>query len=276
MHCQLRVGLLTGMLIAPSWAMCQEPALRLGEVRRVTRQPDGRVEQRKGDLLADARRRELRLESQDASDFAIPFESLRALHVEKDRKNYLTVFYDDPAGRTRFETLRLEGRALSTTADVLERQTGLVVDRTGERHSFLGIPIRAAMGEQVSIVDRSGVSVRGTLAELSLESVTLISEAGYASVVDAASVDRIRLARSKSRSARKGFSSGFAMGAALCGVSAALLSHASGGGVDAAVLEAAAICGAIHGGIGAALGAAFPSRGYRQRRDVYVAPQETR
>jgi hypothetical protein len=272
MDCRLRVGLLAGLLLAPSLAIAQDPAIPLGEARRITRQADGGVEQTKGDLLADLARKELRLNGQDGSGFTISFESLRALHVEKDGKHYLTIFYEDAVQGARFETVRLDQRALMPAADILQRQTGLAVDRTAGRHSFLGIPIRAAIGEEVSIVDRSGASLGGTLAGLSATSLALMSDTGQTRFFDAASLQRIRLVRSRGRAARKGFSAGFVTGAALCGVTAALVSHAFGGGVGADVFKAAGVCGAVHGGIGAAAGAAFPSYDYRQRRDVYAAP----
>ena len=126
---------------------------------------------------------------------------------------YLTFHYSDVAGEPAFETIRLlsEPDALSAL-DALERDTGLTFDRTLATRSFLGIPIRAAIGARVAVTDQGGQATKGTITQVSASSLALDESAGVARVFDQTSLRGIRLLYSPKHDALVGLGTGTAVG----------------------------------------------------------------
>jgi outer membrane lipoprotein SlyB len=179
----------------------------------------------------------------------------------KKTKDYLTIHYSDGDGRARFETVRLAATDIALALEQLERDTRLTVERTPARHSFLGIPIRAAIGDRVLVSDANGATAEGTITELSASGLVLDGSA----IFDEASVNTIRLARSPGRDATRGFGFGTLAGGILGG----LLVKAVGGDAKSAA-QGAAIAGMFLGGVSGAVSGASASYRFRASRDVYL------
>jgi hypothetical protein len=268
-----------GQTIAPEATRltAQNAESRFADARRIIRKAGGRVEEAKGLLISDPQDKELRFDTGVQAAFAVPYDRINAMHYEKsvdssrwgwpltDTKYYLTIHYADSAGRATFETIRLHERDVPLALDALERDSGLTIDRTLAKQSFLGIPIRAAIGDRVTVTDRTGKDTEGTITELSTSSLSLDGSRGARRVFGAASVKTIRLTRSPGYDALRGLGIGALIGA-ISGVLVARL----GGGDASDTAQAAAIMGALFGGVGAALGAVSPSYRFRATRDVYL------
>jgi hypothetical protein len=251
--------------------------LRAADAHRITRGAGGRVEEASGLLVSDPRRRYLWFEVDDETTFWVSYDRIAAMHHEtavepskwgwplKVTKYYVTIHYADSEGRLAFETLRLSEHDTPVTLGTLETHTGVRIDRTLARASFLGIPIRAAIGDRVTITDHSGQTSEGTIMALSASSIALDGSTGVR-VFDRATVSRISHRRSRGRDAAKGFAIGAVIGAVTGGVAGRGL-----GGDGTAAFEGAALFGAAWGGMGALLSVAIPSYRFRATRDVYLA-----
>jgi hypothetical protein len=245
---------------------------RFADARRVTPKGGGRVEEAKGLFVSDPKDKELRFEVGGQLAFAVPFDRITAMHYEnavepskwgwplKDTKDYLTIHYTDGAGRAAFETVRFSARDVPPMLDALETHAGFKIDRTLAKQSFLGIPIRAAIGDRVTVTDQTGYNIEGTITELSASSLALDG-----STVDGASVKTIRLRRSPGHDALRGFG----IGAVVGGIPGGLMGGALGGDARSA-FESAAILGALVGGINAVLSGATASYRFRAVRDIYL------
>lgn len=246
---------------------------RFADARRVTPKGDGRVEEAKGLLVWDPQAKELRFEVGAQPAFAVPFDRISAMHYEKavdpskwgwplkDTKCYLTVHYADRAGRAAFETVRLSERDVAPVLDALETAAGLKIDNTPARRSFLGIPIRAAIGDWVRVTDQTGQDTEGTITELSASSLTLDGS----TVFDGVSVKKITRTRSPGHDALRGFG----VGAVIGGITGGLAGRALGGDARSA-FEVAAIFGGFLGGVSALISGATASYRFRATRDIYL------
>jgi hypothetical protein len=263
-----------GQILAPDATRRTAPnaGSRFADARRVIPKGGGRVEEFKGLLVLDPEDKELRFNEGVQPSFTVSYESITALHYEKavepskwgwplkDTKEYLTIHYADSAGRPAFETVRLSAPDVRPLLDALETHTGLKIDRTLAKQSFLGIPIRAAIGDRVMVTDQAGNDTEGALTQLSASSLALDG-----SVFDGSSVKTIRRTRSRGHDALRGFGYGAVIG----GIAGGLLV----GAVDRdarSAFEAAAILGGFVGGISAVVSGASASYRFRSTRDVYL------
>ncbi len=250
---------------------------RFADARRITRKRGGRVEEAKGLLVSDSQAKEVRFEVGVQAAFAVPYDRITALHYEKavgpskwgwplkETKYYLTIHYADTAGRATFETLGLSEGDVSLVLDALETGAGLKIDRTLAKQSFLGIPIRAAIGDRVTVTDQTGQNIEGTITELSAASLALDGSTAGRRVFDGLGVKRVRLTRSRGHDALRGLG----VGALTGGILGGFVGRGLGGDARSAV-QGAAFLGPIDGGIGALLWAVFPSYRFRATGDVYL------
>ena len=266
--------------IAPDGASrnVQKADLRAVEGRHVSQKGSGRVEERKGWLVLDPEARQLRFEV-DRQAFAVAYDRITALHYEKsqeaskwgwplkDEKHYMIVHYADPEGKAAYETVTVSRRDVSWVLDRLERDTGLAIDRTLARRSFLGIPMRATIGDQVVVTDEIGNALEGTITELSTSALAVEGSTGTRHVFDGQSVNTIKRTRSRGRDALRGFAIG-----AITGAIAGGLAGYGIAGDAISVFQGAAVMGAFTGGIGALASAVAPSYRQRATRDIYQKP----
>ena len=153
---------------APTPAVAQGAESRFADVRRVVRKPGGHVKRAHGWMISDPDGREVRFEGRNRAGFKVPYESITSIHVEsvvgswplREWTDYVTLHYVDSSGRDTFETLRLSGSDHGPLLATLERDTGHKIDRTTGRWSFPGIPVRAAIGDRVTVTDSSGQTER--------------------------------------------------------------------------------------------------------------------
>jgi hypothetical protein len=254
----------------------QNVDLRAVEGHRVSPQGGGRVEEREGWLVLDSQARQFRLEV-GLQVFTIAYDRITALHSEtsreaskwgwplKNTKHYMTIHYADADGNAAFETVSLSGRDISWVLDAVEKDAGLSIDRALARRSFLGIPIRAAIGDFVLVTDEIGNAVEGTITELSASTLAVEGPTGARQVFNGSSVSTITRTRSPGRDAGRGLMIWGSIGAVIGG----LFGHAMGG--DAlSTFQGAAMLGAIHGSMGALVAAAVPSYRHRATRDIYL------
>jgi hypothetical protein len=251
----------------------QNAESRFADARRVTPMGGGRVEEAKGLLVMDPQAKEIRFEVGAQPAFAVPYDRITAMHYEKavdpskwgwplkDTRCYLIIHYADPAGRAAFETVRFSERDVPSVLDALETAAGLKVDHTLARRSFLGIPIRAAIGDWVRVTDQAGQNTEGNITELSASSLTLEGS----TVFDGVSVKKITRTRSPGRDALRGFGSGAVIG----GIAGGLMARALGGDARS-TFQVAAIYGAFLGGVGALVSGATASYRFRATRDIYL------
>ena len=253
---------------------------RFADARRVIRQEGGRVKEVGGLLVLDPGPKELRFEVDGQASFAVAYDRITAMHYEmaneaskwgwplKDTKYYVTIHYADADRRTWFETVCVDKDDVPPALDMLEAGTGIRIERTNARRSFLGIPIRAAIGDRVTVTDRTGQATEGTITALSASSLALDVWAGTRAF-DRESVSRIRLTRSRGRDVRKEFGTGFAIGAVAGGIAGGWVARAFGGSIVDA-FQGAAVIGGMTGAIGALAAAASPSYRFRTTREVYL------
>ena len=245
---------------------------RVADARRVTLKGGGRVEEVKGVCVSDPRDKQLRFEADGQIVFALPFDRITAMHYEtavepskwgwplKTTKNYLAIHYADSTGRAAFETVRLSARDVTAMLNALETHAGRKIDRSLARQSFLGIPIRAAIGDRVTVTDLAGYVTEGTVTNLSASSLALDG-----STIEGVSVRTVRLRRSRGHDALRGFGFGFLVGGAFGALAGSAL-----GGDSHSAMEGAAIVGTYLGGVGAVVSAAVASYRFRAARDVYL------
>jgi outer membrane lipoprotein SlyB len=204
--------------------------------------------------------------------FAVDYPRFTAIHYEESReaskwgwpikntRHYLTIHHLDRDGQAAFETFHLGGEDVAWVVDALQKETGLQIDHTLPKRSFLGIPIRAAIGDHVVVTDKMGNAVAGTITELSPSTLAV---AGYA--FDSTNVHSIKRTRSRGRDALRWF----AIGAITGGPVGALAGYVLGGAAGA--FQVGAILGAYSGGVGAGSSAIMPSYNQRARRDIYLS-----
>jgi hypothetical protein len=244
------------------------------DVRRVVRKVGGHVEEAKGQFVSDPQAKEVRFEVGDRATFAIPYDRITAMHIEEAvesstlrgrlTKDYLTLHYADTSGQTRFETVRLSKRDVQPALAALETDTGLTIDRTPAKQSFLGIPIRVAIGDRVRVTDQTGRTTKGTITQLSDSALTLDGLTAVPRVFDEASVKKIRLPYSPGPDARLGFGIGVFSG----GLAGALVSHGDLGAILYGATKIGAPLGVIATGVIVATGAALHP--FDKSKDVYL------
>ena len=183
-------------LVASAWpegAHGQTAALRSTHVRRLAGggAAPGSVQaatissEPKGFLVSDPVGRAGRVRTAAPDGFDARYDRITGLHYEdgakhpgrlfnKDVEFYLTIHHSDDAGRQLVSTVRLNEADVASTLQRLEADTGLTVDRTEARRSFLGLPIRVAVGDSVSIIDITGKQTKGRLAALSESSLAVV------------------------------------------------------------------------------------------------------
>jgi hypothetical protein len=192
--------------------------------RLLARKGGDRLDQPKGFLASDPAAGRIRFEGHHPDAFDVGYDQITSVHYEHGAKHpgglfnkglefYLTIHHAADAGAQRASTVRLDEDDVSSTIERLEADTGLKVDRTEAKRSFLGLPIRVAVGDRVSITDVTGRKLKGRIATLSDSSLGLDGSGGAARVFDNASVARVRLRFSPGRSALRGFLAGAGPGA---------------------------------------------------------------
>lgn len=137
--------------------------------------------------------------------------------------------YVDSGGRDTFETLRLSGSDPRPLLATLERDTGQKIDHSTGKWSFPGIPVRAAIGDRVTVTDSSGQTSKGRIMHLTRSAITLDGPRGASRGFAQADVRRIKLSHSMRRDALMGFSKGALLSAAVIGLPAVALGGAVGG-----------------------------------------------
>jgi hypothetical protein len=150
----------------------------------------------RGALTSDVSARQVRFETSGRVLLAVPFDRLVSLHYEESKYPvrffgrvgwFLTIHYVRDAGEPAFALLRLSRDSAAGLLRTLESDTGLPVDRTPPRTSFLGLPLHLTPGTPVYVTDSTGRRIKGKLAGLSRSAIDL----GKAGRFDAASVRRI-------------------------------------------------------------------------------------
>jgi hypothetical protein len=200
-------------------------ASRFPDTRLVMRSRGGRVREVTGLLTSDPQSKQVRFEVGDRVLFVAPYDQITAMHYEKDTKDFLTIYYTDTGGLVKVETIRLRAsRKVLPTLDALERDTGLTIDRTLAIRSFLGLPIRAALGDTVVLTDKTGEAIEGTLTQLSASSIVLNGSTPAARAFDAASVQRITMPASLQDDLRLGYKWAMIFGAS-SGVAGGLVAY---------------------------------------------------
>jgi hypothetical protein len=254
MKAQLPLAFCLCLGLATTNLAAQPVDLRVVEKRHVINQRDGGFEEDKGWLVLDTPARQLRFEVDLQATFTVEYSRLTAIHFEnsseaskwgwplKDSRNYLTIHHLDRDGQAAFETFHLRGDDVAWLVDALHRETGLTIDHTLAKRSFLGIPIRAAVGDRVVVTDKMGQVVRGAITELSASALAVD---GYA--FDSGNVHTIKRARSRGRDVLRGLAIGAIPGA----IAGAWFGYGLGGSAGAA-LQGAAMMGAYTGATGAA------------------------
>lgn len=253
-------------------------ALRFPDARRLVRQGGGRVQEDEGVLVSDPQSAEIRFEQFDYAVYAVPYADITALHYENaaepskwgwpltQTRHLLTIHYADGFGGAAAETVRLPDRDVPLALDALETDSGRTIDRTRARQSFLGIPIRAAIGDRVKIRNQAGEDVEGIITEISASSLALEGTPAGPRRFDAGSVTSIALTRSPRRDALRGFGTGALAGGIAGGLIGGLLGRDARSACDGAVW-----LGGFTGGAGALASALFPSYQFRAARNVYTA-----
>jgi hypothetical protein len=224
-------------LVASAWpegAQAQS-AWRVA-ARLLVRTGGDHLEQPKGFLVSDSAAGRVRFEGQHPDRFEARYDRITSLHYEdgakhpgrlfnKDVEFYLTIHHSDDAGRQLVSTVRLNEDDVSSTLNRLEADTGLTVHRTEAKRSFLGLPIRVAVGDSVSITDVTGKELKGRITALSESSLAVGGSGGVARVFDEANVAKIRRRYNPGHEALVGFAAGVAIGGGV----AAMLCAANGG-----------------------------------------------
>jgi hypothetical protein len=265
---RVSMTLIVCLIAASSAAQSLQPAPGTAwrvAARLMIRTGGGHLEERKGFLVSDPLAGRIRFEGETADGFDARYDRITSLHYEdgakhpdrlfnKDVEFYLTIRHSDDAGGPLVSTVRLNEADVATTLKRLEADTGLTVDRTSARRSFLGLPIRVAVGDSVSITDVTGRQLKGTITALSASSLTLAGSAGVARVFDDANVAKIRLRYRPGRAALLGFVSGAAAGGAFVTLLCASYEGCGAGDVPA-LLGLAAGVGGMTAGYAVALGA---------------------
>jgi len=262
---------------APSLHQVQGTAWRVA-ARLMTRVGGDHLVERKGFLVSDPAAGRVGFEGETPDGFDARYDRITSLHSEggakhpgrlfsKDVEFYLTIRYTDDAGAPLVSTVRLSEAEVASTLERLEADTGLTVDRTGAKRSFLGLPIRVAVGDSVSVTDVTGQKMKGRITALSESSLTIGGSGGVARVFDEANVAKIR----QRYSPRHDALAGFAVGAATGGAVAAMSCAAYGGcGADdlAPILALAAGVGGLTAGFSVTLGALLHP--WRKSHEVYI------
>ena len=152
--------------------------------RLLVRTGGDRLEQPKGFLVSDSAAGRVRFEGQHPDRFEARYDRITSLHYEDGAKHpdrlfnrdvefYLTIRHSDDAGGQLVSTFRLNKADVASTLERLEADTGLTVHRTEARRSFLGLPIRVAVGDSVSITDVTGKKLKGRITALSESSLAV-------------------------------------------------------------------------------------------------------
>jgi len=218
--------------------------------RLLVRTGGGHLEERKGFLVSDPVAGRVGFERQLPDGFDARYDRITGLHYEdgakhpgrvfnKDVEFYLTIHHSDDAGRQLVSTVRLNEDDVASTLHRLEADTGLTVDRTEARRSFLGLPIRVAVGDSVSIVDITGKQTKGRVAALSEASLAVVGPGGVARVFEQANVAKIRLRYKPRQAALLGFVSGAAAGGAVVALGCGAYGGCEAGDLPYVVLMAA-------------------------------------
>lgn len=178
-------------------------ASRFASARRLIRADAGRVKEATGVLISDPPGRTIRFDVDGRAVFAIPYDSVTAMHYEQAQypkrflrrpSFYLTIHYSDSADQAAFETLRLlSGPEVVSALDTLERDTGRTFERSLATRSFLGVPVRARVGARVAVTDQTGQTAKGTIAQLSTSSLALDESTGAPRIFEKGDVRKIRL-----------------------------------------------------------------------------------
>jgi hypothetical protein len=271
------LALAISFVAAPTPAVAQDAESRFADVRRVSRKPGGHVKQAQGWLILDPHGREVRFEDRNRGGFKVPFDSITSIHSShvvsfdsgwwprREWTDYATLHYVDSSGRDTFETLRLSGSDQGPLLATLERDTGHKIYHTTGTWSFPGIPVRAAIGDRVTVTDSSGQTSKGTIKYLTASAITLDGPDGALRVFDQAGVRRIKFSHSMRHDAWIGLRGGAITGALMGALTVAALSNVcapefvtcDAGETARALGRFSAIGGGIGGGVGAAFALPF-------------------
>jgi len=245
---------------------------RFADVRRVVRMGGGRVEELKGTLTSDPETSQIRFEGGNWASFALAYDRIATMHYETDTRrpqallnkqigHYLTFHYWDAGGQARFATFRLSKSDVQPVLDSLQAETGLPVNSTASKRSFLGLPIRVAVGDTVVVTDDACRTTTGKISHLSAVSLVVNGSMPAEREFRAASIRKITLAYPQARDARSTLKWWAAIGGIVGAVYGGALTGVAG------VMEGAVVFGALWSAIGTgAHGSATPADS-----DVYLA-----
>ncbi len=235
--------------------------VRISDVRQISRRKGGRTRTQTVDLVIDRAGGTLRLERRGAATAVIALGDIIAVHFETETGRrilgrsvtpFVVIHHTQRGDGTGTTSLRLRQDDLEAARQGLADALGSRVGRTGPRRSFLGLPLRIAVGDTVRVTTLQGSTTKGRITGLSPSSLDMTTAAGVQARFDATAIDGIETPFAAGRAARIGFGSGFVtglfLGAGLC----------SGfGGCSAGDVPALLGFGAYIGGLSAGASLAF-------------------
>ncbi len=263
------VSLLTSM--PPVGPIALNAESRFSDVRRMVRTGGGRVEELKGTLISDPETGQVRFEGSNPPFFAAAYDRIATMHFETDTKRpqallnkqigyYLTFHYWDAGGQARFATFRLSKPDVQLVLDSLQRDTGLPVNSTPSKRSFLGLPIRVAVGDTVVVTDDACRTTTGKITHLSAVSLVVNGSTPSERQFDVGSIRKITLAYPEARDTRSRLKWWAGIGAIVGAVYGGALSGVAG------VMEGAVVFGALW----SAIGTGVHGSGAAADSDVYL------
>lgn len=194
-------AILLAVVLSSAPTADEQAESRFAEARLVVDRHDKAVFRNKGFddvegvLVSDTQARRIRFEAEGRTRFEVAYEQLAGLHHGESNypktlsrlRSYLTIHYSNAAGEARFEIIRLPRENVPAILAVLERDTGLTIDRQPIFTSFAGLPVHVGIGDTVTITDDTGKSTKGRVTQLSMSSVELQSSGRF----DAAAIQKI-------------------------------------------------------------------------------------
>lgn len=190
--------------------------------RMVVRHPGGDRNEAGGALVSDPGAAEIRFENKKGVVVTIPYSQVTALHAEDARAlhftrvhdYYFVVHYTGTGGGPQFLVVRLGSQtAYESLISLFEHDVRQRVSRSAAWRSIAGVPIYAAVGENVVAVGQAYTGP-GTLTAISNDRVT-IQGSGTTHQFDASTLPVLRRPFRLAPLVKKAFLAGFTAGAGL-------------------------------------------------------------